>query len=144
MKTLSPHALCAKSIRQELKLNFPGIKFSVSSESFAGGNAVNISYEDGVIRGVVEEIVSKYQYGSFNGMEDYYDITNRRNDVPQVKFVSTTRHMSESAKKIIAEELAQKFNIDVKSLLDYNYYHKDLSFSSGEIIYREFIKRNFN
>lgn len=65
--------VAAKNIRKELKKAFPAIKFSVRSSSYSGGNSINVDYVDGVARVEVEAIVNKYQYGSFNGMEDIYE-----------------------------------------------------------------------
>lgn len=97
-------ALTAKAIRTELKKAFPGIKFTVKSETYSGGDNVNISYTDGVKAEKIEKIVKKYQMGKFNGMEDYYDMTNRRADIPQVKYVFVNRDMSEATKATIAKK----------------------------------------
>jgi hypothetical protein len=91
MKTT--HALASKSIKAELKKNFPNTKFSVRSESFAGGNAVRVEWTEGESEEQVKSIVDKYQYGSFNGMIDLYEYTNSRDDIPQVKWISTNRNI---------------------------------------------------
>lgn len=103
MATQSAEA--AKAIRAELKLAFPGIKFSVKSSNFSMGNAVDITYLDGVFRKRVEEITDKYQYSSFNAMEDMSEITNRRDDIPQAKYVNVNRRMSEELRAKITEEI---------------------------------------
>lgn len=88
MKVKSTAALAAQAIRTELKANFPSIKFSVRSENYSGGNSIDVNYEDPELeRSTVEKLLSKYEYGSFNGMEDYYEITNSRDDIPQVKYL---------------------------------------------------------
>ncbi len=97
MKQMTPHTACAKAIRVELKNAFPNVKFSVTSESFSMGNAVRISWTDGVTSDQVNEIVRKYQYGKFDSMTDSYDITNSRDDLPQVKYVQTSRDFSDLA-----------------------------------------------
>ena len=98
-------AQTAKAIRKELKAAFPNEKFRVRSETYSMGNAVSVYIGEYVKTGArdcrgwdvmeknevmkeVEKIISKYKYGSFNGMEDIYEYTNRRDDIPQVKFVS--------------------------------------------------------
>lgn len=98
----SSQAQAASAIRKELKANFPGTKFSVTSESFSMGDAVRISWIDGQTTDMVDSIVKKYQYGSFNGMEDMYENTNNRDDIPQSKYVQTGRRMSAETKAKIA------------------------------------------
>ena len=34
-----------------------------------------------------EKIVSKYQYGHFDGMNDIYEYSNSREDIPQAKYI---------------------------------------------------------
>ncbi len=60
----------AKRIRTELKAAFPGIKFSVRSETYSMGNSVNISWTNGPTSKAVDLIVKKYEYGRFDGMTD--------------------------------------------------------------------------
>lgn len=99
-RTVTQAALAAKSIRKELKEHFPHVKFSVKSENYAGGNGVNISWDNGVTDKVIKNIVDKYQYGHFNGMEDIYEYSNTIEDLPQVKFVFTRR--------IITQDIVEK------------------------------------
>jgi len=95
----SQQALAAKAIRKELKEAFKGVKFSVTSESFSMGDAVRVNWEDGPTDDQVKAITSKYQYGSFNGMEDMYENTNCNDDLPQSKYVSLSRDYSDGAKE---------------------------------------------
>lgn len=105
--TLSTHSNCAKAIREELKLNFPNYKFSVTSESFSGGNSVHISWNNGATVKQVDRIVNKYQYGHFNGMDDMYEYSNNIEGLPQVKFISTSR--------TVTEDLLSRLEIDFKN-----------------------------
>lgn len=67
----------AKNIRKELKAAFPGVKFSVRSESYAGGNSIRVSWVDADLDGKeVDKIVGKYEEGKFNSMEDIYDYSD--------------------------------------------------------------------
>ncbi len=61
MKTQS--ALAAAAIRKELKAAYPLIKFSVTSDNYAGGDAVHISWTDGAQTDEVRKITDKYQLG---------------------------------------------------------------------------------
>lgn len=91
-KQPSTHALCAKAIKKEILSLYPNIKkLSVKSSSFSGGDDVRVDYLRNELSdpdsNVIQELIDKYQYGSFNGMEDIYEITNDRSDLPQVKYV---------------------------------------------------------
>ena len=68
----SSHALAAANIRRELKSAFPGIKFSVRSDCYSGGDSVDIRWELGPTSREVDAITNKYQEGSFDGMVDLY------------------------------------------------------------------------
>lgn len=63
----------AKNMRLELKAAFPGIKFSVKSRRFSGGDAIDVSWIDGPMVCQVDEIIDRYSAGSFNGMDDSYN-----------------------------------------------------------------------
>lgn len=87
-RTQTPHAAAAKAIRKELKEKIPGVKFRVRSESFSMGNAVNVYWNgEGTDEREISDVISKYQYGHFDGMHDTYEASNSRDDLPQVKFV---------------------------------------------------------
>ena len=60
----------AKLLRVALKKNFPGVKFSVRSESFSMGSAIRVNYTDGPLQSDVESVVNCYAYGGFDGMID--------------------------------------------------------------------------
>ena len=60
----------AKLIRVQLKKNFPGIKFSVRSSSFANGSSVDISWTDGPTESAVDSITGVFAYGCFDAMID--------------------------------------------------------------------------
>lgn len=109
-KTLTGHAAAAKAIREELKKVFPDVVFSVRSESFSMGDAVRIKWEDGPTSEMVEEITGKYQYGHFDGMEDMYVSSNRRNDIPQAKYVTESRTMSKETGEAIKEDAQRIFD----------------------------------
>lgn len=100
----SSHANCAKAIREELKKAFPDFNFSVRSESFAGGDAVRVSWENGPTTDQVEEITKKYAYGRFDSMQDLsYSVHN--DNLPQAKYVTTYREFSEDIKEAVTNEV---------------------------------------
>jgi hypothetical protein len=111
----SVHALAAKNIRTELQRAFPGVKFTVRSETYAGGNAVDISWNDGPLTKDVDAIGGKYQKGHFNGMEDIYeyDRENIWGDVfGSVKYVQSQRHTSANAIRQVAEKMGYSVEFD--------------------------------
>jgi hypothetical protein len=136
MKTTAAEA--AKAIKAELKKVYPNVKFSVRSDNFAGGNSVDIDYTDGPKIEEIEAITDKYQYGHFNGMIDLYEYSNRRSDIPQAKFVTVSRSMSETTKQTLIEKLSkiwQGFN--------YEGYVESAGLYGYNVIYSEFVKMSF-
>lgn len=101
MKQQSTPALAASAIRKELKAAFPAYSFKVTSQRYSGGSSVNVEAQDlsPEQSKIVKSIIDKYQYGSFNGMEDIYEITNNRDDLPQVQYVSYENGISDNMKK---------------------------------------------
>jgi hypothetical protein len=97
----SVHAAASKQIRAELKRR--GIKATVRSKGYTGGNSVSIDVledlEPEALR-ETEEFCGQYQQGNFDGMDDSYRYTNRRPDLPQVRYVFVSVSWSD---KIIAE-----------------------------------------
>lgn len=91
--------VAARNIRTELKRAFHGVKFSVRSESFSGGDAVRVSWIDGPTTEQVEKITAKYSGGSFDGMTDCYNY--RRSPWTEVfgeaKYITTRREHSDAA-----------------------------------------------
>lgn len=111
-RTLTGAALCALAIREELKKQFPSYKFSVTSDNFAGGNSVHISWTDGPTTKQIDSIVNKYQYGHFNGMEDIYEYSNNIEGLPQTKYVSTSREINPELKNRLLPEFEKLYKSD--------------------------------
>lgn len=137
---VSGQVLAAKNIRVELKKAFPGHKFSVKSESYAGGCSVNIGWTDGPTTDEVSNITGKYQQGHFNSMEDIYEYSD--NVFPGVfgsaKHVMENRRISQEATKTIAESLGYKdITIDQHGAIE------DVSGEISQHIYRESRKKSF-
>lgn len=106
-KRQTPHAACAAAIRAELKKEFPGLKFTCTSESFSMGNAVRVRYTDQPreVHEKIRALLAKYQYGHFDGMTDCYEYTNGRDDIPQIKWLTITNDMSDAKKEEIYQQL---------------------------------------
>ena len=103
--TKSSSANCATAIREELKKEFAGVKFKVTSQNFSGGDSVHITWENGPTTDEVEVFTSKYQYGRFDGMTDSYEYSNSREDLPQSKYIQTRREISEEVNNVVFESL---------------------------------------
>jgi len=105
----SSHAHAAQQIREKLKAAFPDVKFSVTSNSYSGGNSVHVEWTDGPTTSMVENISGAYQYGHFDGMTDSYDYSNSRDDIPQVKYVQERRTMSDKTREFITNQLTARW-----------------------------------
>ena len=66
-------ARTAQLIREALKIAFPGVKFSVISDSFANGTSVDIRYTDGPSRKQVEQVYAPFISGRYNSAADRYE-----------------------------------------------------------------------
>jgi hypothetical protein len=126
----SSHATAAAQIRAELKSVFPGIKFYVKSASFSGGDSVRIEWLNGPTSKQVNAIVDKYQYGSFNAMEDIYEYDNKNTEVEQVKYVQVQREISQDIKDGIRAE--------------YNFADSVAEYFITETVWREACQRAYD
>jgi hypothetical protein len=134
---MSSHALGAKNLRTELKKAFPSIKFSVRSESYSGGDSIDVGWTDGPLTEDVKAISDKYQEGSFDGMTDCYDY-DRENVWPDVfggaKYVMEQRHESPALILKVAHGMGYK----IESGESDNYGNlPGLNGEDSQMIYRE-------
>lgn len=99
MKNISNHAAAAKLIRAHLKAN--NITGRVRAESYSGGSSIRILLQDPepATYDAVKAHADKFQYGHFDGMTDSYQASNRRDDIPQVKFVFVEVSYSDEIKQ---------------------------------------------
>lgn len=109
-KTRSLNA-AAKNIRIELKRAFPGVKFSVRSSSYSGGDSIRVSWIDGPTTAQVDPIVNRYSAGTFDGMTDCYNYeANAWTDAfGDAKFVFTERENSDRAIASAIRYVATKY-----------------------------------
>ena len=61
----------ARILRKRLKVEFPGTKFSVRSERYAGGAAISVHWTDGPIGAHVQSITRQYEGAGFDGTDRY-------------------------------------------------------------------------
>lgn len=104
LRTKNPHlmighgpVIAAKNLRIELKRAFAGVKFSVTSRSFANGDDINIRWIEGPTTKQVEEISDRYSGGEFDGMTDSYNYSRSNFGAcfGTSKYISATRTMTE-------------------------------------------------
>jgi len=137
MRTTS--AICANLIKKELKKAFPNTIFKVKSDNFAGGDSVHISYSDGPGEEKVNEIVKKYQSGSFDGMTDMYEYTNSRDDVLQAKYVSVSRSFSDELSKKLMLDLCEKYGYVPRDNLSESFTTDNGDYTNfHQLIWREY------
>ena len=75
-KSISEHAAAAKQCR-------------ATSESYSMGSSIRVRTTDATKcqQKQISKYCAQYQYGHFDGMQDMYESNNRRDDLPQVKYV---------------------------------------------------------
>ena len=111
-------AIAAKNIKAELKIAFPETKFSVRSDR----SSVNVSWTDGPTTNCVQSITSKYEEGSFNGMEDIYEY-DREVDTSygSARYVFEEREIGEAGYAKLTQAVCAKFNVgNAPSFEEYN------------------------
>lgn len=128
--TKSCSANCATAIREELKKEFPNVKFSVKSSNFAGGDSVHVEWSNGPTTLEVSKFTSKYQYGRFDGMTDMYEYSNSIEGLPQSKYVQTQRAINPETTEIVNKKLRSFFSADCEDHEISRYAHTILSKSS--------------
>lgn len=77
----------AKLLRASLKSAFPGVKFSVRSDKYAGGASIHVKWTDGPTEYDVDRIAQLYSGATFDGMQDlkeYHDSILVGPDGPEV------------------------------------------------------------
>lgn len=137
---MSEPAETAKLIRKELKEKFPNIKFSVTSKSYSGGSSVDIHWFNGVPAEQINAIVAKYEYGHFDGLTDLYEMSNVRDDIPQVKYIFAQREITQDKKDEMQKKLEHDFGIDFSN--EQEVFTKFHSWPQ-QVIYRQLADKTF-
>jgi hypothetical protein len=126
----------AKNIRIELKKAFPNIKFSVTTQRYAGGDSIDVLWTDGVTDKKVKDIIDKYQCGKFNGMEDIYEYNdNLFNDIfGAAMYVFAYRNVT----PLLYSKAAQLLGWIISGILhDSGAYFKGLDYMQTETVYNK-------
>ena len=87
-KKISKYAQVAKLLKQKGKEL--GLTLSAKSQSFAGGNSVDVDVSKGSDQAIkdLNDYSKQFVYGKFDCMTDYYVITNYNVNTPQTKNLS--------------------------------------------------------
>jgi hypothetical protein len=90
-RELTKSARVALAIRKDLAKAYPGVKIRATSSNFSMGDSVNVSgtFKSERDAQQAERLISKYKYGRpSERMDDSWDDSyNRRDDIPQTKFL---------------------------------------------------------
>jgi hypothetical protein len=128
----SEHAKGAANLKRLLNDRFPGIAFFAKSSSFAGGNDISISWEDGPTTAEVDLIAEDFQYGHFDGMDDIYEYKKSavgdafRAWMGAAKYVKGSRSISFRLRIDIAGAVCKTFHIPMPQNVQYwNYRMPD-------------------
>lgn len=106
----------AKKIRKMLKEAFPSIKFSVRSSTYSMGSNVYVHWTDGPLQSDVNEILSRFKSGYFDGGEDMYVSTGYEwegKTVIGAEHFSSSRQLSPERKAAIEAKLSELFEPDI-------------------------------
>lgn len=109
----------AKNIRIELARAFPGVKFSVKSRRFSGGDAIDVRWVDGPTSKQVDEIIGRYEAGSFDGMTDSYSYRDDRaftSAFGDAKYIHGSRDCSDAMLASVMRRIASKFGLNGRSI----------------------------
>ena len=113
----------AKNIRIELARAFPGVKFRVRSRRYWMGNYINVGWTDGPTKKQVEEIIDKYEAGSFDGMTDLYtyESTAWTDAFGEAKYISANRSYTNATIATVIDKLKLEYgNAQAPTVEDYN------------------------
>lgn len=108
---LTGSAAAAVEIRKALKKAFPGVKFSVRSDTFSMGDSVDVSWTDGPMDELVKSITDMFRYGRFDSMQDlsYSVDVDPRLNCSGAKYVHTNRNVSDEFRSQMESLAEQKF-----------------------------------
>lgn len=120
METIHTLTSASKEIKQTLRKIWPNVKFSVKSKSYSGGCSINVDWDMGPTSKQVEQIVNKYQYGSFDGMTDSYNydstLVMTQDDQIKVlggaKYVFCNRRIPQELQERIMRDICQRQQVE--------------------------------
>ena len=98
-RELTQAAQCAKKIRLHMKQ--AGIKCTIKSSNYSMGNSVSVTVfnQPPETMKKLNKNLSIYEYGHFDGMTDSYEYSNRRDDIPQTKYLHINNDISDDLRQ---------------------------------------------
>ena len=111
-------AKVAQNLRVELKRKMPGVKFSVTSKTFSGGDDITVTWCDGPTLDEVRRIADKYQHSHADAETgDYwdYDPSAFTEVFGGTKFMNCERHMSAETAATLYAEIGEKWTRETDS-----------------------------
>ena len=138
-KKKSNHALGAANLKKLLAREFPGVAFKTKSDSFSGGDSIDVSWTDGPKSDEVDHFADWFQDSDFDGMQD---LSTCRDTVwPEVfggaKYVHCHRHISDATHIKVAAELGYAVTIGQWNTIE------GVDEETKQMIYREARSRSY-
>ena len=101
----------SRNLRAVLKHEFPGVKFSVTSNSFSGGDSVRVKWVDGPTHAAVNRIVDAFQINRPDISGDYWDPVETATTAVCGGFSYTfaNREYSEATSKFVTDFFYEKW-----------------------------------
>ena len=111
--SISGHAQGAKNVRKHLAHAFPGIKFSVRSKSFSGGDSIDVGWENGPTAQEVDAILDLYEDSTFDGMQDLS--IPKDSPFPEVfggaMFVHGSRSFPDTIEELVSRSICASYGV---------------------------------
>jgi len=96
----STQAKAAAEIRKYLKEKRIAANVTSHSASMTSSVKIKVSDMPPDLFEEIEQHCMQYQYGHFDGMQDLYEYSNKREDIPQVKFVFVENRFSDELRQL--------------------------------------------
>ena len=112
----------AQLVRKALHSAFPGVKFSVRSNSYSGGASIDVRWVDGPNGESVKAAVRPFEGATFDAMTDCKDIVRHIINGHEVQygadFVHCQRDLSGAYLRAVAERVARYYRLPVPTIHD--------------------------
>jgi hypothetical protein len=117
-----------KLLRQTLKAEFPGVKFTVRGKSYSGGSSTDIAWTDGPTVPDVDAIARPFGYKGFDGMIDM-QYSYRQALLPSGRIVCVGTSGTEGSRGTVPawSEAVPEGAVPVSSGLSYVFTRRTLS-----------------
>lgn len=119
----------AKLVRSALKREFPGVKFSVRSDTYAGGASIDVRWTDGPTADQVGAITDQFRGADFDGMIDLKSYTEHWL-LPDGTAKVAHRQGTHASRGTIPEQIGDPGHADARLVhfgADYIHTYRELS-----------------